>query len=94
MKHICKVTVIDKKLHSELQKQYLADPESGMCPCFHVGDEFIFERADGKDDFWHFGRDREPKFPCAEAGIASAGIFILPYRVDRLCMAGQTTTAS
>lgn len=67
MKHICKVTVIDKKLHSELQKKYLADPESGMCPCFHVGDEFIFERADGKDDFWHFGRDREPKFPCAEA---------------------------
>ena len=67
MRHICQVTVIDKKLHPELQKQYLADPQSGMCPCFHVGDEFIFERADGKDDFWHFGRDREPKFPCAEA---------------------------
>ena len=67
MKHICKVNVIDKKLHPELQKQYLADPQSGMCPCFHVGDEFVFERADGKDDFWHFGRDREPKFPCAEA---------------------------
>ena len=22
---------------------------------------------DGRDDFWHFGGDREPKFPCAEA---------------------------
>ena len=27
----------------------------------------INKGADGKDDFWHFGRDREPKFPCAEA---------------------------
>lgn len=24
-----------------------------MCPCYNVGDEFIFEREDGKDDFWH-----------------------------------------
>lgn len=67
MKHACKVTVIDKKCYPELQKRYLADPESGACPCFEVGDEFLFERADGKDDFWHFGRDLDPKFPCAES---------------------------
>ena len=67
MKHSVKVTVIDKKVYPELQKEYLADPESGACPCFEVGDEFLFERSDGKDDFWHFGRDRDPKFPCAEA---------------------------
>lgn len=43
MKHKVKVTVIDKKLYSELQEKYCADPKSGMCPCYNVGDEFIFE---------------------------------------------------
>ena len=55
MKHKIKLTVIDKKLYPELQQQYCADPNSGMCPCYNVGDEFIFEREDGKDDFWHMG---------------------------------------
>ena len=67
MKHACKVTVLDKKLYPELQAEYLADPESGACPCFEIGQEYLFEREDGKDDFWHFGRDLDPKFPCAEA---------------------------
>lgn len=67
MKHSVKVTVLDKKLFPELQREYLADPKSGACPCFEVGDEFLFERADGRDDFWHFGQDRDPRFPCAEA---------------------------
>ena len=44
MQHKVKVTVIDKKLYSELQAQYCADPQSGVCPCYHVGDEFLFER--------------------------------------------------
>ena len=48
MKHKVKVTVIDKKLYPELQQQYCADPNSGMCPCYNVGDEFIFERIDDK----------------------------------------------
>ena len=39
MKHKVKVTVIDKKLYPELQQQYCADPNSGMCPCYNVGDE-------------------------------------------------------
>lgn len=51
MKHKVKVTVIDKKLYPELQEQYCANPQVGACSCYHVGDEFIFERADGKDDF-------------------------------------------
>lgn len=67
MKHSVKVTVLDKKLFPELQREYLADPKSGARPCFEVGDEFLFERADGRDDFWHFGQDRDPRFPCAEA---------------------------
>ena len=52
MKHKVKLTVIDKKLYPELQEQYYADPNSGMYPCYNVGDEFIFEKEDNKDDFW------------------------------------------
>lgn len=67
MKHTCTVTVLDKRCFPDLQEEYLADPSSGPCPCFEVGQTYLFEREDGKDDFWHFGRDRDPKFPCAEA---------------------------
>ena len=42
IKHKVKVTVIDKKLYPELQEQYCANPVSGACPCYNVGDEFIF----------------------------------------------------
>ena len=55
MKHKVKVTVIDKKLYPELQQQYCSDPDSGACPCYNIGDEFIFERDGDKDDFWHMG---------------------------------------
>src|SRR5574344_1680448 len=55
MTYTCKVTVLDKKLYPELQEHYCADPQSGKCPCFNVGDKFIFERNDQKDDFWHCG---------------------------------------
>ena len=51
------MTVIDKKLYPELQEKYCAESNSGACPCYNVGDEFIFEREDGKDDFWHMGLD-------------------------------------
>jgi len=55
MQHKVKLTVLDKKLYPELQAQYCADPDSGMCPCYQVGDEFIFERYGTADDFWHMG---------------------------------------
>lgn len=55
MKHKVKVTVIDKKLYPELQREYCADLDSGPCGCYNVGDEFMFYRADGRDDFWHMG---------------------------------------
>ena len=55
MKHTVKLTVIDKKLYPELQRQYCADPNAGACPCYNVGDEFIFERNGDRDDFWHMG---------------------------------------
>ncbi len=67
MKHQCKVTVLDKKLYPELQREYCADPESGACPCFEVGQEYVFRTGAGTDDFWHFGRELDPAFPCAEA---------------------------
>lgn len=55
MKYKVKVTVIEKKLYPELQAQYCADPNSGACTCYNVGDEFIFYRDDERDDFWHMG---------------------------------------
>jgi len=55
MEYKVKVTVIDKKLFPELQEQFCANPVSGKCPCYNVGDEFLFERNDEKDDFWHMG---------------------------------------
>lgn len=67
MRHQCKVTVLDKKLFPELQRAYCAEPESGACPCFEVGQEYLFRTGPGTDDFWHFGRDLDPAFPCAEA---------------------------
>ena len=55
MEYRCKVTVLDKKLYPELQAQYCAVPDSGKCPCYYVGDEFIFYRNDERDDYWHCG---------------------------------------
>lgn len=55
MKHKVKVTVLDKKLYPELQQQYCDNPISGACPCYNVGDEFIFYRDEERDDFWHIG---------------------------------------
>ena len=55
MNHKVKVTVIDKKLYPELQEKYCSDPKSGPCPCYNVGDEFIFERDGKTDHFWHGG---------------------------------------
>ena len=51
MEHRVKVTVLDKKLFPELQAQYCAVPDSGKCPCYHIGDEFLFYRNDERDDF-------------------------------------------
>ena len=55
MQHKVKLTVIDRKLYPELQEQYCTDPNAGMCPCYQVGDEFVFERYGAADDFWHMG---------------------------------------
>ena len=50
-----KITVIDKKCYPELQKEYCMEPDVGPCSMFEVGQEFIIEKGNGKDDFWHMG---------------------------------------
>ena len=40
----CKITVIRKECYPDLMEQYLADPQSGPCTAFEVGQEFIFDR--------------------------------------------------
>lgn len=57
--HKCKITVLKKECYADLQQQYLKDPESGVCPFFEVGQEFIVD-IDG------FFRMLNGKF-CAEA---------------------------
>lgn len=34
MQYECKITILETKVFPELQKEYLADPQSGPCPCF------------------------------------------------------------
>lgn len=56
MIHRCRVTVIDAMCFEDIQERYLADPRSGPCPCYHKGDEFLFLRDSGRDDFWGCGK--------------------------------------
>ena len=63
MQHKCRVTEIDKKCFTDYQEQYLADPQSGPCPFYQVGDTFWFERYGGEDTFWREGNGTQ----CAEA---------------------------
>lgn len=81
MKYKVKVTVLETKCFPDIQEKYLADPKSGPCPCYHAGDEYIFERTPENDGFWHTGLNTlvkssgnpdttagGPKMPfCAEA---------------------------
>ncbi|WP_251159131.1 TIGR04076 family protein [Caniella muris] len=71
MQHQCKVTVLEAPCNKALQEKYLADPHSGPCPCFSVGDEFLFERTPERDDYYHLGRGTRKAdggdWPCGEA---------------------------
>ena len=89
MQHKCKVTVIDKKCFNDYQEKYLADPKSGPCPFYNVGDEFIFERYGGDDTSGAPVTVRS----AAKRGTASAVIFTRRFRAAALCAAGLTTSA-
>lgn len=45
MQHKCKITVLETKVFPDLQEKYLANPQSGPCPCFKAGQVFEFERT-------------------------------------------------
>ena len=85
MMHKVKVTVLDKKLFPELQQQYCAVPDSGKCPCFNVGDEFMFYRNDERDDYWHMGegtlvRSGRPDDGCLQSpGTRHCGTEGVPF---------------
>ena len=71
MKYQCKVTVLETKCFIDLQAEYLADPNSGPCPCFKQGDTFLFERNPERDDYYHLGCGTRVAdggdWPCGEA---------------------------
>jgi len=52
MQYKCRVEVIDKRVFPEYQEKYLADPQSGPCPFYNIGDVTLFERYGGEDTFW------------------------------------------
>ena len=43
MTHKCKITVLKKECYKELQREYLVDPQSGPCPFFHEGQQFLID---------------------------------------------------
>ncbi len=45
MQYECRITVLDTKVFPELQENNLADPKSGKCPFFNVGDTFVLKRT-------------------------------------------------
>ncbi len=53
MQHECTITVLETKVFPDLQEKYLANPKSGSCPCFKVGDTFLLKRTSERDDFYH-----------------------------------------
>ena len=63
MRHECKITVLETKVFKDYQEKYLANPESGPCPCFKKGDTFLLKRTNERDDFYHL---MDGKF-CGEA---------------------------
>lgn len=63
MKHKVKITVIKKECYEDLQEKYLANPKSGPCSMFEVGQEFIIGRGESE---YSFGRMMDGAF-CAEA---------------------------
>lgn len=73
LQYQCKVTVLETKCFPDLQKKFLADPESGPYPCFKAGQEFLFERTPENDGFYHLGQATRVgggNWPCAEAWYA------------------------
>lgn len=89
MKHQCKITVLETKVFPDLQEKYLADPKSGPCPCFKVGDEFILDRTSQKDDFYHLMNGQF----AVKRGMQLVAMYILRCREDPSCTAGQMTNA-
>lgn len=41
--HKCRITVLRRECHQDLQNEYLADPGSGKCPFFREGQEFMVD---------------------------------------------------
>ena len=80
MEYRVKVTVIDKKLYPELQAQYCAVPDSGKCPCYNVGDEFLFCRNDERDDYWHMGAGTLIKSGQPDDGVISGSMELFRQR--------------
>lgn len=52
-------------------------PQAGSCPCYQVGDTFLFERYGSADDFWHVGLNTLRQ--TAEPAESTAGGPVFPH---------------
>ncbi len=88
-------TFSEAKVFEDYQEKYLADPKSGPCPCFHVGDTFLLKRTPERDDFYHL---MDGKF-CGEAwdaGVTRAKrilVLICEKKAISYAVRNETTTS-
>lgn len=86
MTHKCRITVLRKTLHKDLQEAYLADPKSGVCPFFQEGQ--VFELT--MDDFFRTMHGNFVRKP----GTASAATCMRRFREAALCAVGRRRKTS
>lgn len=78
-----KITVLKRECYTDLQQQYLSNPQSGPCPVFHEGQEFIIEN----NDYWKMNLQGF----CRKHGTASTVMCTQPCRAAALWVDGQMT---
>ena len=79
----CRLTVLRRECHLDLQSLYLDDPDAGPCRAFRAGDEMTFEAgASCPNDFcpklWEMICAAVGSTPCTAGRIPSTTILACP----------------
>ena len=95
MKHKCKITVIKKECYEDLQARYLANPGSGPCPMFEVGQEFIlcylylYHSSQSSSSIRSI-LNTTGRVPSLQQAIIIFSSFVHPFMIDPPCRAVYT----
>lgn len=79
----CRLTILRRECHHDLQALFLDDPDSGPCPNFTSGDEFHFASGSTRPDgfcprLWDALCAHTPEKACAAPLSQSAVILACP----------------